>query len=410
MKRLTNQQRLLGGAAAAVIIVGGFGALSMTRNPEAAPQAAADAEEEHGAGEALEMDAARIQAAGIILAPVGSGSLSAEIVAQGTVVGTPQGEAVLAARADGVITAVSLRLGESVRAGQTVALIESREASSIAAERATAQARLTAARQALAREQRLFDSQITARQDLEASQTVMAEAEAEARRTSSAAAAARVSGDGRSTGVVSPISGRVTVSNATAEPPATSRTEESAQAPEPMAMAQTPFSAAETRMHEAMAAAAGADAAESWARKMIPHHQGALDMSQVVLRETQDADIRRMAQKTVEMQTGDIAELRRWLETRVGAAAPGGGGEPPFAPAEARMMDAMMTAAGANTDQTWASKMIAHHQGALDMSEVVLRESQDPGIRRMAQKTIDMQTADIGELRAWLQAHPANPG
>ncbi|MBL7372987.1 HlyD family efflux transporter periplasmic adaptor subunit, partial [Escherichia coli] len=33
--------------------------------------------------------------------------------------------------------------------------------------------------------------------------------------TSSAAAAARVSGDGRSTGVVSPISGRVTVSNAT---------------------------------------------------------------------------------------------------------------------------------------------------------------------------------------------------
>jgi len=215
MKRLTNQQRLLGGAAAAVIIVGGFGAWSMTSGPEAAPEAAADAEEEHGAGEALQMDAARIQAAGIVLAPVGSGSLSAEIVAQGTVVGTPQGEAVLAARADGVITAVSLRLGDSVRAGQTVALIESREASSIAAERSTAQARLTAARQALAREQRLFDAQITARQDLEAAQTVLAEAEAESRRTSSAASAARVSGDGRSTGVVSPISGRVTAADAT---------------------------------------------------------------------------------------------------------------------------------------------------------------------------------------------------
>ncbi len=216
MKRLTNQQRLLAGAAATVILLGGgFAVWSMTRGPETAPEASAEAEEEHGAGEALEMDAARIQAAGIVLAPVGSGSLSAEIVAQGTVVGTPQGEAVLAARADGVITRVSLRLGDSVRAGQTVALIESREASTIAAERATAQARLTAARQALAREQRLFDAQITARQDLEAAQTVMAEAEAEARRTSSAAAAARVSGDGRSTGVVSPINGRVTESNAT---------------------------------------------------------------------------------------------------------------------------------------------------------------------------------------------------
>ncbi|WP_339913073.1 efflux RND transporter periplasmic adaptor subunit [uncultured Brevundimonas sp.] len=216
MKRLTNKQRLLAGAAATVLVLGGgYAVWSMTRGADAAPETAAGAEESHGAGEALEMDAARIQAAGIVLAPVGSGSLSAEIVAQGTVVGTPRGEAVLAARADGVITGVSLRLGDSVRAGQTVALIESREASAIAAERATAQARLTAARQALAREQRLFDAQITARQDLEAAQTVLAEAEAEARRTSSAAAAARVSGDGRSTGVVSPISGRVTVSNAT---------------------------------------------------------------------------------------------------------------------------------------------------------------------------------------------------
>ncbi len=198
------------------------------------------------------------------------------------------------------------------------------------------------------------------------------------------------------------------------EPPAAPKADESARTSEPMAMAPTPFSAAETTMHEAMMAATGADAGESWARKMIPHHQGALDMSQIVLRDTQDADIRRMAQKTVDMQTRDIAELRRWLETRVGAAAgaaaPGGGGEPPFAPAEAKMKDAMMTAAGANTDQTWTRKMIAHHQGALDMSQVVLRESQDTGIRRMAQKTIEMQTADIAELRAWLESHPASGG
>ena len=198
-----------------------------------------------------------------------------------------------------------------------------------------------------------------------------------------------------------------------AEPPAAPDAQPSAAPSETMAMAQTPFSAAETRMHEAMMAATGADAGETWARKMIPHHQGALDMSQIVLRDTQDAHIRRMAQKTVEMQTSDIAELRRWLETRVGAAAGvaapggGGGGESPFAPAEAKMKDAMMAATGTNTDRMWTSKMIAHHQGALDMSQVVLRESQDADIRRMAQKTIDMQTADIGELRAWLQSHPA---
>lgn len=204
----------------------------------------------------------------------------------------------------------------------------------------------------------------------------------------------------------------LTACSPAAEPPATAKTQEFANTSQPLPMAPTPFSAAETTMHEAMMAATGADADEIWARKMIPHHQGALDMSQIVLRDTQDAEIRRMAQKSVEMQTTDIAELRRWLGTRIGASAGatalGGGGEPPFAPAEAKMKDAMMTAVGATTDQTWSRKMIAHHQGALDMSQVVLRESQDAGIRRMAQKTIEMQTADITELRAWLDAHPAS--
>ncbi|MBX9707079.1 MAG: DUF305 domain-containing protein, partial [Caulobacteraceae bacterium] len=147
-----------------------------------------------------------------------------------------------------------------------------------------------------------------------------------------------------------------------AEPAAQASSEASAPAQEPMAMAQTPFAAAETKMHEAMMAATGADAGETWARKMIPHHQGALDMSEIVLRDTQDAEIRRMAQKTLEMQTGDIAELRRWLETNggaaAGAAATGAEAENPFMSAEAKMKDAMMAAVGADTDETWARKMI----------------------------------------------------
>lgn len=105
-----------------------------------------------------------------------------------------------------------------------------------------------------------------------------------------------------------------------AERPATPEADASAPASEPMAMTQTPFSAAEDKMHEAMMAATGADAGETWARKMIPHHQGALDMSQVALRESQDAGIRRMAQKTIEMQTADIGELRAWLQSHPASA------------------------------------------------------------------------------------------
>lgn len=55
-------------------------------------------------------------------------------------------------------------------------------------------------------------------------------------------------------------------------------------------------------------------------------------------------------------------------------------------------------------------EMIARHQGALKMSQVVLRERVEADIQRMAQKAIEMQSADIAELRAWSEAHPVNPG
>lgn len=187
-----------------------------------------------------------------------------------------------------------------------------------------------------------------------------------------------------------------------AEDPASEMTDASvlAQAPQP---AQTPFTAAETKMHEAMMGAHGADVSETWARKMVPHHQGALDMSEIVVREGRDAAIRRMAQKTIEMQTQDIAELRRWLDGRASGAV-GLPPQGPFEPVEARMKEAMAAASGADADHLWARKMIAHHQGSLDMGRIVLDQTEDAEIRRIAQKTVEMQTGDIRELEAWLEA------
>jgi len=189
--------------------------------------------------------------------------------------------------------------------------------------------------------------------------------------------------------------------NAPAEAPPAAETPPEAQA---AAAPQGGFAGIESRMKEAMMAARGQDAGETWARKMIPHHQGAIDMSRAVLGTTQDADIRRMAQKTVDMQTQDIADLERWLERQAppaGAAAAGGN---PFQAAEDKMHQAMMAASGEG-DVLWARKMIPHHQGAADLSRIVLEQSQDPTVRQKAQKVIDDAQKDIRELEAWLSKH-----
>lgn len=222
-----TKTRLIAAAALGVLAVGGAGVwLGQTAFAPAPVAAPADehgddhAEGEGEAGEAeapegaLAMDAARIEAAGVALERVQAGGLGAEILAQGVVVGTPTGEAVLTARADGTITSITKRLGETVRAGETIARMESREAASIAAERSTAAARLALAQSAFTREKRLFDARVTARQDLEGAQAALAEARAEAARTQASAAAAKVGGDGRSLAVISLISGRVTEADA----------------------------------------------------------------------------------------------------------------------------------------------------------------------------------------------------
>ncbi|MGV3578235.1 DUF305 domain-containing protein [Brevundimonas sp.] len=89
-----------------------------------------------------------------------------------------------------------------------------------------------------------------------------------------------------------------------------------------------------------------------------------------------------------------------------GSAAPSGptAGDQAFAASEAEMHRLMAAASGETVDQAYIAKMIAHHQGAVAMAEVALRDSRDPEVRRMAQAVIDAQTREIAEMRAWTPA------
>ncbi|TAL35513.1 MAG: efflux RND transporter periplasmic adaptor subunit [Phenylobacterium sp.] len=224
---------MLAGAALVAATGIGFTAARLT-SPKPPPAAEAKADEgeaghaegegshaegeahadEGGDAEVVAMDDARIKTASIQLQPVAVGGLGAEIRAQATIEAEPSGQAALTARAAGSIARINKRLGDPVRAGETLALVESRDAAQIAADRATATARADLARKMAAREQRLHEQKVGARQDLEAAQASLVAAEAEARRAAAAAGAAAVTADGRYVRVVSPISGRVTAMNA----------------------------------------------------------------------------------------------------------------------------------------------------------------------------------------------------
>ncbi|WP_246215845.1 CopM family metallochaperone [Microvirga makkahensis] len=47
---------------------------------------------------------------------------------------------------------------------------------------------------------------------------------------------------------------------------------------------------------------------------MIPHHQGAVEMAKVALKHTKDPETKRMAQKIIDDQEKEIAEMQDWLK------------------------------------------------------------------------------------------------
>jgi uncharacterized protein (DUF305 family) len=79
------------------------------------------------------------------------------------------------------------------------------------------------------------------------------------------------------------------------------------------ATATNPYPPSEIRMHERMMGAIGRDATETWVRKMVEHHRGGIEMSQIVLRNTRDSKVRQMATKTISDQQREIANLQTWL-------------------------------------------------------------------------------------------------
>ncbi|WP_370876891.1 CopM family metallochaperone [Ancylobacter amanitiformis] len=73
-----------------------------------------------------------------------------------------------------------------------------------------------------------------------------------------------------------------------------------------------------------------------------------------------------------------------------------------FEEANARMHEGMAIPFTGNTDVDFASGMIPHHQGAIDMAKIELRYGKDPELRKLAEAIIAAQESEIAFLKAWL--------
>lgn len=74
-----------------------------------------------------------------------------------------------------------------------------------------------------------------------------------------------------------------------------------------------------------------------------------------------------------------------------------------FAAAMMRMHNEMSITYTNNVDIDYTRGMIAHHRGAIEMAEIVLKYTKDETIKKAAAKIIVDQKAEIADMEAWLQ-------
>lgn len=171
---------------------------------------------------------------------------------------------------------------------------------------------------------------------------------------------------------------------------------------EMMADPSNPFAGVETQMSEAMMTAVGANAGDSFVRKMIVHHQGAIDMSRIALKLDLPEDVAKMARDAIAKQTKEIADLKKFVQR--------GNPDPKsaqiYGPAMTEMHQAMMSAKGANIAETFMRKMLAHHEGGAALADVALDNGVTGALRAQVEKTHNGQHVDAEMVEAMLGGKP----
>jgi uncharacterized protein (DUF305 family) len=150
------------------------------------------------------------------------------------------------------------------------------------------------------------------------------------------------------------------------------------------------------------------DADVMFAQMMIPHHQQAVEMSEMLLaKDDVPAEVAAFAQKVIDAQGPEIermnAMLTAWGQDPVDTDGMEGmdhGGMSGMMSEED--MAALEQAQGTEAARLYLEQMTAHHKGAVDMAKDEVEDGQNPQAVQLAEQVIADQEAEITEMQQML--------
>ena len=142
-----------------------------------------------------------------------------------------------------------------------------------------------------------------------------------------------------------------------------------------------------------------------FAKMMIMHHQGAMNMANVQLQEGKNDSLKRTAQKIIREQQMEIQQFQTILTTLTVDNT-----DMEYMMEQMEGMKKMDKAIDVqlitgDIDNDFATLMIWHHQSAIDDASGYLHHGNNAQLKTIANNIIKAQTMEIQELSDWLIAN-----
>ncbi|MFM6968134.1 MAG: DUF305 domain-containing protein [Microbacteriaceae bacterium] len=138
-----------------------------------------------------------------------------------------------------------------------------------------------------------------------------------------------------------------------------------------------------------------------FAQMMIPHHEQAVELAGIAETNTTNPAIRDLASRIKNAQQPEIDQMKKWIaDANAGMDMSHDMAMPGIVADED--MAAIRSAHDADFDTLFLTHMIAHHEGAIDMVNNMIANSQNAGVKALGQSIIKAQTAEIEEMKSLL--------
>ena len=134
---------------------------------------------------------------------------------------------------------------------------------------------------------------------------------------------------------------------------------------------------------------------------MIPHHQQAIDISNLALKSSQDPELIELAKIIARDQAAEIKQMKAWLTDAgasedMGHSMDGMGGM-----LNDDELAALSAATGKEFDVLWLKGMTEHHDGAIHMTQMI-EDAQNADIKAFGTKVIKDQSEQIAQMKKML--------